>query len=1047
MPCAHLAVTLLALAWTPDGPPPLQDQLTREDPASLAHAALGQGDPARGAVVFYQKHLACTSCHGDPGTDRPPLGPDVAAMGPGVTDAYLIDSVLDPSKEVKKGFEPVMIATKEGKTASGLLVEDRPDRVVLRDPAEPGKPITIAAGEIDARKAGGPSLMPSGLANGLGSRQEFLDLVRYLREVADGGPARARALRPDPSQLAPRPLPEYERDIDHAGMIAGLGKANVERGQAIYEQICLNCHGTIDRPGSMPTSLRFASGVFKNGSDPFAIYRTLTHGFGQMPAQPSLVPRQKYDVIHYLRESILKGHNPSQYRPVDRDYLAGLPKGKSRGPAPVVSEPWKEMDYGSTLMATVEVGPGNLAYKGVAVRLDPGPGGISQGRAWATYADHDTMRFEAAWTGRGFLDWNNIGFNGRHEVHSRAVGSVHLANPPGPGWADPRTGRFDDPRPKGRDRRPYGPLPREWARYRGLYHHGDRAILSYTVGDAEVLDSPGVDPATLGTKSVVFTRTIEVGPHAGELRLKVAPRGVSVALVNDGEAALVDEDERVEIRLPECGRTTLLTLLMTDGDGSALRPAGVRPEPLTPLTKGGPSRWPDVLRTSLIRGRDDGPFAVDILAHPAKTPWSSRMRFSGLDFLPDGRSLVACDWDGDVWRVDGLDDPSGVLTWKRIASGLFQPLGLKIVDGTIYVGCRDQIAILRDLNGDGETDFVEAFNSDHQVTDHFHEFAMDLQTDAAGNFYYAKGARHGQTATVPQHGTLLRVSKDGTRTDILATGFRAPNGVLLNPDGTFFVTDQEGHWIPKNRINHVRVGGFYGNMWGFHDVRDPSDAAMEPPVCWITNAVDRSPSEVVRVVEGKGWGPLEGALLSLSYGYGKVFVVPHETVNGRMQGGVAALPIPPFPTGVMRGRFHPETGALYACGLFGWASNQEQPGGLYRIRPTGKPSYAPIGLQARRDAMAITFADPIDPASAADASRFAVKTWSLRRSANYGSPHVGEKALTVASSRLEGGGKTVVLTIPAIAPTMSMEIRYTLKGRDGSAVVGTIHNTIHALGD
>ena len=73
------------------------------------------------------------------------------------------------------------------------------------------------------------------------------------------------------------------------------------------------------------------------------------------------------------------------------------------------------------------------------------------------------------------------------------------------------------------------------------------------------------------------------------------------------------------------------------------------------------------------------------------------MRFSGLDFLPGGRSLVVCDWDGDVWRVDGLDDPANVLTWRRIASGLFQPLGLKVVDGSIYLTCRDQIAILRDL--------------------------------------------------------------------------------------------------------------------------------------------------------------------------------------------------------------------------------------------------------------------------------------------------------------------------------------------------------------
>ena len=43
-----------------------------------------------------------------------------------------------------------------------------------------------------------------------------------------------------------------------------------------------------------------------------------------------------------------------------------------------------------------------------------------------------------------------------------------------------------------------------------------------------------------------------------------------------------------------------------------------------------------------------------------------------------------------------------------------------------------------DTNGDEEIDFVECFNNDHQVTEHFHEFAMGLQTDEAGNFYYAK---------------------------------------------------------------------------------------------------------------------------------------------------------------------------------------------------------------------------------------------------------------------------------------------------------------------
>jgi putative heme-binding domain-containing protein len=1045
------ATTLVAaLLCVADGPMSLQDALANEDPAALARAVRTSGDAGRGAVVFYQKHLACTTCHGDVGNDSPTLGPDLAKLGQAVTDAYLIESILDPSRTIKAGFEPVTIATVDGRTLSGLLVENRPERVVLRDPAQGGKLVTVTGAEVESRKVGGASVMPPALANALGSRQEFLDLVRYLRDVADGGPARARALRPDPSRLVLPPLPDFERSIDHAGLIAGLRPANLKSGEAIYERVCATCHGTIDRPGSMPTSLRFGSGRFKNGSDPYALYRTLTDGFSQMPAQRWMVPRQKYDVIHYIREEFLRKDNPSQYAKVDRPYLATLPKGTSQGPAPVVSESWKDMNYGHSLMATVEVAPGNFAYKGVCVRLDPGPGGVSKGQVWSVY-DHDTMTLEAAWTGRDFIDWRGINFNGQHAIHPTITGKALFANNPGPGWANPKTGQFDDPRSKGRDGRPYGPLPREWLRYRGLYHHGDRAILAYTVGDAEVLELPELETDPGHPEVPVIARTFEVEPHAGELRVRVAPAGLLATIVGEG-ADLEAKVGETLLSFPASRGTTRIKVLTCSSAIStrvltAYAAGGSpRPEPLDPLTRGGPSRWPQVLKTSLIKGRDDGPFAVDILTHPASNPWSGRMRLSGLDFLPGGKSLAVCDWDGDVWRVDGIDDPAGALTWRRIASGLFQPLGLKVVNGAIYVACRDQIAILRDFNGDGETDFVECFNSDHEVTEHFHEFAMDLQTDSAGNFYYAKGARHALKALVPQHGTLLRVSPDGARTDILATGFRAPNGVLVNPDGTFFLTDQEGFWTPKNRINHVQVGRFYGNMWGYHDVTDPSDAAMEPPVVWITNAVDRSPSEIVRV-PSKQWGPLEGALLSLSYGYGKVFIVPHEAVHGRMQGGVSPLPIPQFPTGVMRGLFHPVDGSLYTCGMFAWAGTQEQPGGLYRIRPTGKPSYLPIGLHARHDEMAITFTDALDPATAADPTRFNVKVWSLRRSERYGSNHIGERPLTVRASRLAVDGKSVVLDIPDIAPTQGMEIRYSLKGRDGSTVVGTIDNTIHALGD
>ena len=149
-------------------------------------------------------------------------------------------------------------------------------------------------------------------------------------------------------------------------------------------------------------------------------------------------------------------------------------------------------------------------------------------------------------------------------------------------------------------------------------------------------------------------------------------------------------------------------------------------------------------------GGDEKPFEVDEIPLPADglSPWNSWMRVGGFDFFADGKRAALATWLGDVWIVDGLGARFEQHQWRRIATGLFQPLGVKVVDETIYVACRDQIAELHDLNGDGEIDYVRNFNNDHQVTEHFHEFAMGLQRDAEGNFYYAKSARHAKTALV-----------------------------------------------------------------------------------------------------------------------------------------------------------------------------------------------------------------------------------------------------------------------------------------------------------
>ncbi len=534
--------------------PALEQQLSSEDPAAIARDARAKGDPAQGARIFYRSQMACARCHLAVASNNP-LGPDLAKAGKEVTDVYLIESILNPSKVIKPGYETVTIARTDGTTIAGLLAEDRAEAVVLRDPAHDGKLVAIARADVEARSATGPSLMPPGLVNTLASRQEFLDLVRYLREIADGGPARALALRPEASSLRTPELPDYEKSIDHAGMIAGLNDRSIKNGAAIFERVCANCHGTRDKPGSMPTSPRFASSALKNGSDPHAMYRTLTHGFGQMPAQTWMVPKQKYDVIHFIRETFFRRDNPRLYTDADASYLAALPKGNSQGPDPSTIEPWSIMDYGPSLMATLEVGDdgSNFGYKGIAVRLDPGPGGVSRGSHWALY-DHDTMRLAGAWSGDRFIDWKGINFDGQHEIHPRIAGLVRFANPNGLGWADPETGRFDDPRPLDRAGHPYGPLPRRQSRFRGLYHLGEKVILSYTVGETSVLEMPGLETKA---ETPVFVRTLNLGPRPKELIIQVAhdadgvvrlpkPGGRVVALGYDTSASAPGKAPAIE---------------------------------------------------------------------------------------------------------------------------------------------------------------------------------------------------------------------------------------------------------------------------------------------------------------------------------------------------------------------------------------------------------------------------------------------------------------------------------------------------------------------
>ena len=741
----------------------------------------------------------------------------------------------------------------------------------------------------------------------------------------------------------------------------------------------------------------------------------------------------------------------------------------------LTGRPYIDMNYGPYLSASIEAAPGNIAYKGIAIRLDDGPGGVSKGSEFVVF-ETDTLRMAAAWSGDEFIDWRSIVYDGSHGTHPKLVGERLFTNPVAPGWARPGTDQFEDPRLRGLDNKPYGPLPRDWGQWRGLFLHNDRVILYYKIGGVRVFESPSLTKLLSDQKVVI--RNINIAKRDTDLVLQVAhvagsepklrtvdhqkiavyDNQLTVGVVGGTEGTKFEptDEGHLRLRIPPGEPVTLKLFSSRIKEGfmgmfGSMMIQNSKPENLVALVQSDRERrWPESMKTKPRRMGKPGAFVTEVITAPDKNPYRSWMRLGGFDFFEGGDRAAVCTWMGDVWLVDGINSKPQEFTWTRIATGMFQPLGLKIVEGKIFVTCRDQITQLVDTNDDGETDYYRAFNHDAQVTEHFHEFAMGLQTDAHGNFYYTKAARHAKTALVPQHGTLLRVSPDGKTTEIIASGFRAPNGVCVNPDGTFYVSDQEGHWTPKNEINLIEKGKFYGNLMGYH--RGLTEADITSPMVWMHNDFDRSPAEQLWVNSDK-WGGLGSQLINLSYGTGYVYVVMEEKVNGRVQGGVVRIPDFDFPTGVMRGRFHPGDGQLYACGLFGWAGNKTRPGGFYRLKHTGKPVHLPVAIHATKNGISLTFTNALDAKTAADPESYSVHRWGYRRTRNYGSRDYkadgsqGRDRVEVASVKLSADKKSVLLRIADMKPTMQMQIQYKIDAADGAYLSHRIQNTIHAIGN
>ncbi len=151
----------------------------KDDPLAFYREVLEGGNAERGLAIFRENaQVQCLRCHKINGKGGE-VGPDLTGIGNRQKREYLLESIVAPDKQIAKGFETIVIATKEGNVVSGILKSDDKDELKLMT-AE-GKLISVKKSDVEEQKRG-PSAMPLDLLKFL-SKTQLRDLVEFLASL------------------------------------------------------------------------------------------------------------------------------------------------------------------------------------------------------------------------------------------------------------------------------------------------------------------------------------------------------------------------------------------------------------------------------------------------------------------------------------------------------------------------------------------------------------------------------------------------------------------------------------------------------------------------------------------------------------------------------------------------------------------------------------------------------------------------------------------------------------------------------------------------
>lgn len=904
----------------------------------------------------------------------------------------------------------------------------------------------------------------------------------------------------------------FPTDIDHATVLRSLNKTTLEKGRRIYESSCLACHGA-NGTSSYPQARSFSKDNLHFGNKPCEMWRTVTNGAGLMAPQTWLSSAERYYVIQYIRETFMKKANPAQYFTITEKYLASLPKTTTSANEQAAitktqalkgyqkyGQDWflnHNSNYGTAIHSQLK----NHTTSAFTITLD--------NQIKISY-NLLRMGITAAWQGELNLaatKYKKYRREGEPVIQGKLLKEIDC-------WQWTYNDKLDSLQNATGVR---SPLPKAFLDYHGHYVFNKKVILSYAIGGRDVFELP---EALTVAGNIVLAQTLSVTPGTSSQKLIVGhlskddttnpgnTRNFSnIAIVTSapGIYLSVDVMNNIVLTIPGSAVSQAVQVLklvaknkqaitsfssyITSRNTNKIIPN------LADMTKGSKPQWTKITetkgvlnanrahidptfrkdakandKTKLVSIPADYPYTIDNITLPFNNAYNAWIRPTCLGFKSDGTLLLGT-YTGDVWEAKGIDDNLEHIRWRRIATGLFEPMGLKIVQDKIYVTTRNGIVLLHDLNADGETDFYENFFADEDISSFFHAFNFSLETDREGNFYYAKP---GEYTDNKDPGNLMKISPDGKKSESLATGFRVNNGVTVAPDDRIFVSDNQGNWMPANKINLIEKGAFYGyvpnltsgGQWSpdgriftkdqlVNDVISPEivkvPESFYPPVIWLPQEFDNSPGGGVWT--DASWGPYGNQFLHTSYGTGWAYYFMTQKVNEITQGAMVALPFQ-LDAGIQRAAVNPADKQVYVTGLTGWDDAQAvQYGVLSRIRYKGGDGHLIKDVAVVKGGIQLTFNFPLDENLVKNTANYSITQWNYKWTSNYGSADYsirekgkeGTDKLVVNGVVLSPDGKSILLQIPELGPAQTVRLRLEVTGKDRTKIKDNIYLTIHKI--